>query len=278
MLNVLDFLTEGTEERKESAEYEAFVDKFKPKKTTDDCYTPPNIYEAVKNWAVKEYGLEGRNVLRPFYPGGDYERYEYNPGDVVIDNPPFSILAKIMDFYADRGIDFFLFAPALTVLSSCRGKHNAIITDSDITYENGAKVRTAFVTNLGDYLVHVSAELHDAIEAAEQIAKAEARVTLPKYCYPDQVLTAATIQKIAKHGQTLRFRREDCAFVRSLDSQKAAGKALFGGGVLLSERAAAERAAAERAAAERAAAERADATRWTLSEREKRIIETLGGA
>ena len=22
-------------------EYEAFVDKFKPKKTTDDCYTPP---------------------------------------------------------------------------------------------------------------------------------------------------------------------------------------------------------------------------------------------
>lgn len=22
-------------------EYETFVDKFKPKKTTDDCYTPP---------------------------------------------------------------------------------------------------------------------------------------------------------------------------------------------------------------------------------------------
>lgn len=22
-------------------EYEAFLDKFKPKKTTDDCYTPP---------------------------------------------------------------------------------------------------------------------------------------------------------------------------------------------------------------------------------------------
>lgn len=23
--------------------YEAFVDKFKPKKTTDDCYTPPQM-------------------------------------------------------------------------------------------------------------------------------------------------------------------------------------------------------------------------------------------
>lgn len=26
-----------------NAEYQSFVDKFKPKKTTDDCYTPPNI-------------------------------------------------------------------------------------------------------------------------------------------------------------------------------------------------------------------------------------------
>ena len=35
---------------KENEEYQAFADKFKPKKTTDDCYTPPNIYEAVKTW------------------------------------------------------------------------------------------------------------------------------------------------------------------------------------------------------------------------------------
>lgn len=25
----------------ENKEYETFVEKFKPKKTTDDCYTPP---------------------------------------------------------------------------------------------------------------------------------------------------------------------------------------------------------------------------------------------
>lgn len=59
-----------------SKTYEEFVEKFKIKKTTDDCYTPPYIYDAVKSWAVNEYGLEGRPVVRPFYPGGDYENYE----------------------------------------------------------------------------------------------------------------------------------------------------------------------------------------------------------
>lgn len=34
--------------------YEEFIDKFKPKKTTDDCYTPGAIYEVVKDWAIKE--------------------------------------------------------------------------------------------------------------------------------------------------------------------------------------------------------------------------------
>lgn len=35
-----------------NAEYEAFVDKFKPKLTTDDCYTPPEVYEVVKKLGV----------------------------------------------------------------------------------------------------------------------------------------------------------------------------------------------------------------------------------
>ena len=38
-----------------SKTYEEFVEKFKPKKTTDDCYTPPTIYEIVKHWACNEY-------------------------------------------------------------------------------------------------------------------------------------------------------------------------------------------------------------------------------
>lgn len=28
--------------------YEEFTEKFKPKKMTADCYTPPEIYEVIK--------------------------------------------------------------------------------------------------------------------------------------------------------------------------------------------------------------------------------------
>ncbi len=28
-------------------DYDGFVEKFKPKKTTDDCYTPPEVYDVV---------------------------------------------------------------------------------------------------------------------------------------------------------------------------------------------------------------------------------------
>lgn len=38
--------------------YEEFVEKFKPKKTTDDCYTPPEIYEVVKQWACNKFNID----------------------------------------------------------------------------------------------------------------------------------------------------------------------------------------------------------------------------
>lgn len=50
--------------------YEGFVDKFKPKKTTDDCYTPPAVYQ-VLDYVKETYNLpDDTLVLRPFYPGG----------------------------------------------------------------------------------------------------------------------------------------------------------------------------------------------------------------
>ena len=106
--------------------YEEFVEKFKPKKTTDDCYTPPRVYEAVKDWVVKEYGIDPTKIVRPFYPGGDYERFEYPEGGVVLDNPPFSILSKILRFYDERGIAYFLFAPTLTIFSSAKNTRGGV--------------------------------------------------------------------------------------------------------------------------------------------------------
>lgn len=91
-----------------------------------------------------------------------------------------------------------------------------------------------------------------------------------------EVVTAARCKYYAAHGTAYRVRPEEAHFVRKLDDQDRLGKAVYGAGFLISERAAAERAAAERAAAERAAAEAASATVWALSVREKEIIRSLG--
>ena len=51
-----------------SKTYEEFVEKFKPKKTTADCYTPPTIYEIVKQWACSEYGIDPRQSCAAILP------------------------------------------------------------------------------------------------------------------------------------------------------------------------------------------------------------------
>ena len=44
---------------------------------------PPAVYEAIKDWACREYGIDPGKIVRPFYPGGDYERFDYSDGKVV---------------------------------------------------------------------------------------------------------------------------------------------------------------------------------------------------
>ena len=257
-----------------SKTYDEFVEKFKPKKTTDDCYTPPLVYETVKEWACEKYGISPDKIVRPFYPGGDYEKFDYSNGAVVLDNPPFSIISKICEFYLDREIPFFLFAPSLTVFSGkniCL-KITHIVCDADIEYDNGAIVHTAFVTNLSGDIVAMSApDLHRKVAEAVETLRKEKRRELPKYAYPDNVLTSSMLQKLAKYGVEYQVRSGECAYISMLDSQRKCGKGIFGNGLLLSQR-----KVKEKAAAEKAAAEKAGAHIWTLSEREKEIIESLG--
>ena len=256
----------------ESPEYAAFVEKFRPKKTTDDCYTPENVYGVVRDWAVAHYGLDPKTeVVRPFWPGGDYEAFDYPDGCVVIDNPPFSILAKIVRWYDAHGVRFFLFGPMLTLFNNASNPRIGFVAAScSITYANGAVVKTGFVTNMGEYVVETAPDLFRAVKAADDANVRATRRKLPKCSYPPDVLTSARAGWISEHGEDFRVRRGDAAFIRRLDAQ--VGKAVFGGGLLLSERAAAERAAAEQAAAERAAA-----TVWTLSPREREMQRLLGG-
>ena len=253
--------------------YKAFVDKFKPKKTTDDCYTPDNIYEAVLEWAMKEYGFKREQVVRPFWPGGDYERFDYPENCVVLDNPPFSIISKICAQYGRHGIKFFLFAPYLTNFSSQTKGVCHIITDSNITYENGAEVNTAFLTNLEPGVeIRTAPELRRAIVEADNINRRQGRPSLPKYTYPPEVLTATMVGYFSKYGIDFKVMSSECRFIRVLESQKKKGKSIFGSGYLISKKAAAEKAAAEKAAKESVLC-----YVWELSEGERQIVESLGG-
>ena len=255
----------------EDEEYKEFVEKFEPKKTTDDCYTPPIVYDAIADWVAKEYKIKRENFVRPFKPGGDFTKEKYKKTDIVVDNPPFSILAEIIKWYDDKNIKFFLFAPTLTLFSSSSSSC-ALPCGGKITYENGAVVPTSFVTNLENNRIRVIPELYKIVEAANEENQKQYKKKLPKYKYPNEVLTAAMCRYMCEHDTALTIKREDSYHYRQLDAQKEKdGSAIFGSGYLLSEKAAAEKAAAEKAAAEKAAAEV-----WELSEREKEIIRSLG--
>ena len=260
-----DFLSELITAEHE-AQYNAFIDKFKPKKTTDDCYTPENIYNAVADYVSCKYNLARACFVRPFYPGGDYEKdaANYDKKTVVVDNPPFSILKSIIRFYMDRGIKFFLFAPYLTVLclvdipGVC-----ALSCGVDIIYENGAIVKTAFVTNMADgYKILSEPELYKIVYAENKKNLAKNKKELPKYEYPAEVITATKVGGFAKAGVDFRVKESEAFFIRELQAQKNVNKHLFGAGFLISAQAAQAAQAAKR-------------HYWHLSKKEKMIVDEL---
>lgn len=242
--------------------YEEFVAKFEVKKTTDDCYTPAEVYDTVLDWVRGRCDIEGARVVRPFYPGGDYEHYPYEAGDVVIDNPPFSIITRITRHYLERGVRFFLFAPHLTTFQSTRGC-TAVVAGAGVVYANGARINTSFVSNLfGDIAAMTAPDLRAELE---KIARPDAN-RLPRYEYPAHVLRAADLEWLARRGFHFEVRHASTARVTRLASQGK--KSIFGGGLLLSDRAAAELAVARAAATE-------PAQRWILSPAEMEIIKNL---
>lgn len=255
----------GDEDCESSEEYESFVDKFKPKLTTDDCYTPENIYAAIRDWAVEHYGLDNAQILRPFYPGGDYEHEDYPENCVVIDNPPFSILSQICRFYMEHNIRFFLFAPARTLFSIASGACNYLPMSCHIIYENGADVPTSFLTNLGQFKIETCPELRQLVDELTAQNIREDAAELPGYTYPDCVMTSIRIAPTAKYV-ALQIPPEDASFARALDAQAEQKKTVYGACFLLSEKAAAEKAAAEK---------RAQFV-WELSDREKKLVASLG--
>jgi hypothetical protein len=252
----------------EDEEYQEFLEKFKLKKTTDDCYTPAPVYDAVARYVEETYGISRNKFVRPFYPGGDYVNERYPAGCVVVDNPPFSIMAEILRFYDSKGIKFFLFAPTLTLFSSSSASTcTALPCTLAVIYENGASVNTSFLTNLerGGVRFRSAPKLQAMVQEGIDEFTRTLKKQLPKYSYPPHIITSSWVGALSRLGIEFSVPVEESEGISGLDSQKAAGKAIYGKGYIVSDRVKAEREKAEREKAER----------WELSERELQIIERL---
>ena len=268
--------------KKRQDDYEAFVAKFERKRTSDDCYTPPEVYDIVRSWLGEQVDLRGAQIIRPFWPDTDYREVEYPDGCVVVDNPPFSIFAEIVRWYLERGVRFFLFAQHKTIFN-LDAPYTRLVCGADVIYENGAVVRTSFVSNLfGDALAMSMPDLYERLTAA-----ARSKSPLPHYRYPAHLLTFSDLARCSAHGVPVSIPRHEAAFVRRLDSQRPSGKAIYGSGFLLSDRQAARMEAAlleadrikVKEAYKRFKAEKfpreLEAHAWAISDREREIIAQL---
>ena len=225
----------STEGREGGEGYDEFVDKFKEKLTTDDCYTPPAVYDAVKDFVDQQIRpLKNLPVVRPFFPGGNYEDLkQYPKGCVVLDNPPFSLFSKILRFYCEHKISFFLFGPHLTLFSAHELEELCYLpVCAPVTYENGAVVSTGFITNMVPGLkIWIPAGLRHKIR---EIQKDDS--PMDEYLIPSCVITSSRLGALAGvKGCELKITTEECAYVKNLDSMEQAGKGLYGGGYLITE-------------------------------------------
>ncbi len=250
-------------------DYESFVAKFSDNpKTTDDCYTPRDVYEAVVRYVSTITDMSGKVILRPFYPGGDYLNADYPENGVVVDNPPFSMFTKICRWYSAVGIPFFMFGPGLTITSACK-YCTAIVINESVTFENGANVRLNFASNLyGDTMIMTAPRLGRMIA---ECPSQKPKNPLPSFEYPSEVLSVSDMQGIARNGIEFSVSRDECRIIRDLDLHPKKG-GLFGDHFLISTSKAREK---ETAKSQKVTGEK-ETTPIPLSERERKIVEKLG--
>ena len=266
-------------------EYQDFVKKFEAKRTTDDCYTPDVVYDAVAEYVASEYNVDRANFVRPFYPRGDYQKERYKPTDIVVDNPPFSILASIIDWYNERGIRYFLFAPHLTLFCSTTTRCTCLPVGVTITYANGANVSTSFATNLepDDIAFRADARLWKMVNDANREYVKLVRNQMPRFSYPPEVITSPTLSAFSRLGIDFVVKKSECYPIGKLGKQCEAGKSIYGNGFLLSTRLTEERERCEEQRIEREVKYKEERERrnressqvWELSERERNIIAQL---
>ena len=270
----------GTSQQKQLFEdYEGFVDKFKPKKTSDDCYTPENIYEVVAQYVENAYNIQRKDMIRPFWPGGDYEQFEYPDNCCVVDNPPFSIVTSICREFQRREVRFFLFCPYLTSTNICKNVPGltVIVAPVGIRYENGAEVPTCFITNMeSETAIRTDVKLFQKLKTANEENLNAVKKQTPKYEYPDEILTVSKVGWFCIHNTEYILPADECCIISEMTEQKKVGKSIFGCGYLLTEKATTERIETEKIAKEKIKeVKEVKVLKWNLSESERQMQKMM---
>lgn len=132
-------------------------------------------------------------------------------------------------------------------------------------YENGARVNTSFTTNLnGDVRFRSAPELYRILDKVNKSNIKETTKTLPNYEYPNNVITSTRLALFSKYGVDFSVNKNEAYRITRLESQKKYKKTIFGNGYLVSE------------AAAQAARKDKKTIVWSISEKERKIIDKLG--
>lgn len=241
-----EFLTGITRKHAERhGDYIAFLERHAKNtagKSTDELYTPPAVYEVVLKWVQDNCpSIQGKRIMRPFRPGGDYKAEDYT-GAVVIDNPPFFIEHFITKWYVDHGVHFFLFAPALSLFGGAtvldKLTYVAAYARVDYYHDEGvhADIATSFITNmpdLADYQLIAAPDLRDAIMQVQ--GKQNTTAKPAKTEYHSNIVTSYRLSTLAEVGIPMRIRREETLYWRGNVMQHDRTN-IFGGAFIVSDR------------------------------------------
>ncbi len=226
-------------------DYDAFLarhNKETRRRSTDECYTPAAVYDAVLAWVLANCpSVRGKKIVRPFRPEGDYKAEDYTDA-VVIDNPPFFMEHQITTWYVRHGVPFFLFAPALTLFTGATVKDQLtyVATNAEVFYEHDAQIKvpikTSFITNIEDlasYQLVTAPDLREAIMKAQSQNKGEYVPT--KTEYHKNIVTPYRLSRVAEAGIQMRIPREEAAWWRGNVMEQGRYN-IYGGAFVVSDR------------------------------------------
>ena len=116
------------------------------------------------NWSnFKKYLTQNKKTYPPFVLYNHTDEYEYEEGDVILGNPPFSILKEIVYEFNKNNIPFILFAPlcvAQSVYSNKELNYQTFYSPcgilSDYYNDKQNNVSTRLISNFMDFKYHIN--------------------------------------------------------------------------------------------------------------------------